>query len=144
MAVSYSITDGWLYLHDGSDGFKLYVETITMDWKFNPKISHYAGKTHLFYNLEKEWYEWKCKNIYLTSHTNFSSVMDQLKDWMADSQELTFLTQRNSGGNYIEWDGDNTSYTVAIAKDGLKGAEKISPGDGDVYVIGLLILEQVG
>lgn len=142
--VSYGIEEGWLLLHDGTNGFKLFVDVITMDQKTEPKISHYADKTHLYYELGKEWMEWKCKNIYHTSHTNLSAFLDKLKDWRASSQELTFLTQRTSGGSYTEWDGDNTSYTVCVAKDGLKGVEKISPGDGDVWIIALLILEQIG
>ena len=146
MAITYHISQGWLWLYDkdSADGFKLYFKEMEMNEKSNPTIRHYAGKSHLTYNTQKSWYEWIVKDIILTSHTDFSAFQDYTKDWMDDDYYFYMKTQRNSGGSFVEWDGDNTVYTVSIPKDGKKGIKKYSRGDDDIWLIKMLMLEQSG
>lgn len=137
------INNGWLKLTDGSDTMLLFFEECKCDWKLSPTIKHYAAKNHLVYNQQKQWYVWKVKNIHLISHSDFSTFMDTLKDWMSDPP-FTFSIIRNTGNDEIEWDGDNETYSVSIAKNGLKGAEKNAPQDGDFYKVGMVVFEQAG
>jgi hypothetical protein len=137
------INEGWLYLADATNSMLVYFEECKVDWKTNPTSRHYSGGGALRFTNKKQWWEFKVKNIWLTSHTNYSNFIDYLKDWMNTSPyTITLRVIRNTGGSYIEWDGDNTSYTVAVKKDGLRDAQKVSPHDGDIYKIGMLIFEE--
>jgi len=137
------INDGWLNLVSGSDSFLLAFKQCKADWKVEPSIKHYAGKSHMGYHMGKQYFVWKIKDIIFSSHTDLSNFMQYIDDW-ENSGPFYLRVIRNSSTNYIEFDGVNTSYTVMVAKGGIKGIEKIAPGDGDVYKIGMLVLEQAG
>lgn len=134
---------GYLELTDGTNTMLVPYEELKVDEISNPTFKHYAGKNHMFYDLRKTWLVFKVKGIHFTSHTNFSSFQDYIKDWQA-AGAFTLKVRRNSTPNYAEWDGDNTSYTVAVAKNGKKGSEHISPADGDIWKISMLVFEQAG
>jgi hypothetical protein len=139
------INEGWLVLSKGSDSMLVYFEECKVDWKTNPTSRHYSGPTHLRYTTKKQWYEFKVKNIWLTSHANFSSFIDYITDWHNNTPyTFTLKVIRNTSTDYIEWDGDNTEFVVSIKKDGLRDEEKVSPHDGSIYRIGMIIFEQCG
>ena len=116
-----------------------------MDFITNPKIEHYAGENHLVYNTKKQWFTWKCKGILFISHSDYSTFMDYIKYWMDNNYSMTMKTVRNTNlTDFVEWDGDNTSYTVSVAKDGIKEVEKKGYENVDVWEIALLCLEQSG
>lgn len=116
-----------------------------MDFITNPKIEHFAGEGHLVYNTKKQYFVWKIKGILFTSHTDYSSFMDYIKSWMDNNYSMTMKTVRNTNlTDFVEWDGDNTSYTVSVAKDGIKEVEKMGYENADIWQISLLVLEQSG
>ena len=128
------INDGYLELTDGSDTMLLFFLECVADFIFKPKIKHYSGPAHLGYSLRKQWLEWTFRNIILETHADFTLFVDTIKDWQRD--EPFTLKVKRSGGSYIEYDGDNTEYTVMVADGGLKQMEKKSPGsqDGPYYI----------
>jgi len=87
-----------------------------------------------------EYLVFEAQNIHLTSHTDFSSCIDYLKDWQA-AGTFTLKVIRDTSTNHAEWDGDNTSFTVVL-KSRIKGMEKMAPGDDDNWMINSLLFEE--
>lgn len=137
------IDKGWLNVSQGGDSMRVYFETVKVDTKNEPTISHYPFRSHLFYTTQKRWEVFKFKNVSFDNHTEFSLFIDIIWDWQAIGT-FTLKVERDDIGTGIEWDGDNQTYEVAIPKGGVRGKEKIAPDDGGPYQIGMLILEQAG
>lgn len=143
MGTILQYTNGWLYLSDGSDTMEVWFQRCFVKFNIRPlKELHETGALNLIIPGGAQWLEWTVQNILLTSHSDFSTFVDTLKDW-STSDNFTLKINRD-GSNYIEWDGDNTSFTVNL-KTGLEGMEKINPGTRDgIYRIGRLVFVQGG
>ncbi len=141
--VNYVVTNGWLWLIDATatDGLKLFFQKLTWSWKFKPKIKHFAGNSHMGYSLGKKFILIKVKDILFETETELEDTLKYIDDW-SDSAPFTCKVQKNSDGSFVELDGTNESITV-LQKD-IGNNEHISPGDQDVWKIGMLILEQAG
>lgn len=137
------ITGGYMEISDGSDTIYAMFVQLKVDIKISPTIKHYSGPTNFGYSLLKRHWVFKFTKVLLEDHTDFSNFIDYVLDWQ-DSAPFTLKVKR-ADASYIEFDGDNTSYTVMVAKDGIRDIEKLSKGDQDgPYQIGMLILEQAG
>lgn len=137
------INEGYLELTDGTDTLLLYFKQCKWDYIRNPKNKHFAGGSHLGYDLGKKWLEWTFIDIYGTSHSNMANIILYLNNWQTNDHHFTLKIKRD-GSNYIACDGTNTSFTVNMP-NGMKQMEKIAPGTQDgPYVIKMLKLEQCG
>ena len=136
------INNGWLELTNGTDTLLLYFETLKVDFAMEPTIEHIEGSNYGF-DLSLAYLVFKVKGIIILTHADLSNCIDYLKDWQ-QVNPFTLKIKRNTTPNYIEWDGDNTSFTV-LMKTGLREMEKLSMGSIDgPYRIGLVIFEQSG
>ncbi len=137
------INNGFLELSDGIDTMLLFFKVCLATFMFKPTIKHYSGDSHIGYSLSKRWLEWKIENLILENHSDFSTFVDTIKDWQA-ADPFTLKVKR-SAGSYIEFDGDNTSFTVMVQQPGLQQMEKKSPGSQDgPYYIKFIKFEQAG
>jgi hypothetical protein len=134
-------TNGWLYLSDGSDSMEVWFQRCLVKFVIRPlKVVNEVAGINITIPGGKQYLEWNFQGILLTSHEDFSTFIDTIKDW-ATSANFTLGVKRD-GSNYIEWDGDNSTYTVNMTR-GLEGMEKKSPGTQDkAYVIGRIIFRQ--
>jgi hypothetical protein len=136
------ITDGWLELDDGTDFLKVTCERISWDYVIKGKIKHYDVGINLNIPVNKQYLIFMAEGIWLNTHTKLSNFIDYLKDWqLAGSFNLRI--RRDTAVNYIECDGDNTTFVVNL-KDKMEGISKESPGDQQYYKINKLIFEQTG
>lgn len=137
------INQGFLELTDGSNTFLVYFERLYVDLVREPTIEHIEGGVNYGYDLLKQFLKFYVQNVTLTSHSDFSSFVDYITDWQ-DAGTFTLKVKRDST-HYIEWDGDNTSFTVLLAYPGFQKMEKIAPGDQDtLYQIQTMIFEEAG
>jgi hypothetical protein len=130
---------------DGVDILRLGFKECVWDFKINPKTKHYYGGYHLFYDLKKRWLEFKVSEVMLGTVAKYEDTIKYLMDFH-DNGPFTLKIQRADipSDDFLEVDGTNESYQVAIKKDGIRDVHKISKGHQDVYQIGLLLLEQAG
>ena len=137
------INNGWLELTNGTDTLLLYFESLKVDFAVDPTIEHIEGTFNYGFDLSIAYLVFKIKGIILENHADLSNCIDYLKDWQ-QAAPFTLKIRRNTTPNYIEWDGDNTSFTV-LMKTGLREMEKLSRGSIDgPYRIGLAIFESSG
>ena len=137
------IEDGYLILTDGSNILELACERISVDYLMKPEFKNYEGGTNIGWHLGKEWLEFKAEGIILNSHTKFSNCIDYIKTWTA-AGTFTLKVERDTTPNYVEWDGDNTTFTV-LPKDGLKQMEALSITQfSDIWVIGNIVFKEAG
>ena len=136
------IDDGWLYLSDGTDILKLFVETFKFKYIKKGTIKHYDGGINLYIPVHKSYLIAVAEGIWLDSVAKVENYQKYIKDWL-DSGTFTMKFQYESGGSYLELDGDNESYNVAVKND-LGEVEKVSNGDQEYFYVDKLILEQAG
>ncbi len=137
------INQGWLTVADDStptNSMKVYFERATVDFIFEPIIKHYPSNAHYGYNPSKEWLVFNIRNIILTSHSNFSSFVDYIKDWN-NASSIYIRLQYDTTPNYIEWDGDSTFFEVLLLR--LTGMHQVSSSK-ELFIIERAIFEQVG
>ncbi|MFW9872561.1 MAG: hypothetical protein ACFFG0_05610 [Candidatus Thorarchaeota archaeon] len=134
------INDGWLVITDGSDELRLMFEECKIDIMTNPTIKHYAGGSNTGYTTGKRWLEFKVRNIWLTSSSNFNNFSKYTLSFQ-DSGTFNIQIKRDSSGNYVTID-DNDDWDVMVKQNGIKDMQKISFGDQQIYQIGLLLLEE--
>ena len=137
------INQGWLWLYSGSDYLKLYFDECKVDWKLSPKISHYAGEAGMMYDIKKWYLIFKCFKVWATSAANFASINEYLRIWQAAGTFTLKIVREGVSNTGIKFDGTNETYTVAIAKDGVKDMQKISRGTQEYFNIQMLMLEEV-
>jgi len=135
------VNNGWLHLISGSDTLKLFFQKLTWDWKFQPKIKHFASNSHMSYSLGKKLIVMKVKGILFEDESDFEDTLKYIDSW-SDSGPFTVKVQKNSDGSFVELDGTNES--ILMMQKDIKNNEHVSPGDQDVWQIGMLILEQGG
>jgi len=141
--VATLINNGYLKLTNSTDILLLACEKISADFKMKPKIKHQPGGNHYGYDLGIKWLEWKAESIIFDSHTDWSTCIDTLKDWQL-AGTFTLSVIRDGSNNEMEFDGDNSTYTVLL-KNGLKQLRALSITQfSDKWVIGSIIFEQAG
>ena len=136
------INQGWLWLYSGADYLKLYFDKCEVDWKLNPKISHYSGGAGMMYDTQKWWLVFKCFDVWATSAANFASIQEYMRTWQK-AGTFTLKIVKDAANNGIKFDGTNQTYTVAIPKDGVKGMSKVSRGTQEYFNIKMMLLEEV-
>lgn len=137
------INNGWLELTNGTDTLLLYFQELKVDFPMEPTIEHIEGSFNYGFDLSLAYLVFKVKGIIILTHADLTNCIDHLKDWQ-QANPFTLKIKRNTTPDYIEWDGDNTSFTV-LMKTGLREMEKLSRGSIDgPYRIGLVIFEQAG
>ena len=136
------ISNGWLWINDGTDWLKLFCQEIKVDFKMEPTFQHVEGSFNMGFDMGKRFLVFKARNVMLETHADFSSCIDYLKDWQA-AGTFNLEVVRDTSDNKIEWDGDNTSFVVLL-KSGFRDMQKIAPEDGTVFKIGLIIFEESG
>jgi hypothetical protein len=136
------INDGWLYLSDGTDELKLFVETFKYKYIKKGRLKHYDGGVNLFIPVFKEYLIAVAQGVWLNSVVKVENYSKYLKDWL-DGGTFNLKFQYVSGGSYLKLDGDNTIFPVAVKND-LGEIEKISNGDQEFFYVDKLILEQGG
>lgn len=104
---------------------------------------HYPNQGGYTYHDGTRWLEFTIRDILMTSHSNFSSFIDYITDWLDSSSEFTLQIVRDSSLNKVEWDGDNTSFTVTIKTPGLKGMEQIAKEPKELYLIREITFEEI-
>lgn len=137
------INNGFLELTDGTDTLLLYFEELKVDFAMDPTIENIEGTTNYGFDLSIAYLVFKVKGIIILTHADLTNCIDYLKDWQ-QSAPFTLKIRRNTTPNYIEWDGDNTSFLV-LMKTGMREMEKLSRGSIDgPYRIGMIIFSQAG
>jgi hypothetical protein len=141
MTTIIQYTGGWLYLEKSGDTMEVWFQRAIVKFIIKPlKELHEVAGINLFIGGGQKYLTFTIQNIFLTSHSDFSTFVDTLKDW-AEAGTFSLKIKRDNT-NHIEWDGDNTEFTVGL-KTGLEGMEKRNPGTTDgTYVIGRLVFVQ--
>ena len=135
------IDDGWLELSDVGDSMKLMCERITWKRVISNENKHMDGDINFTIPFGQKYILVIAQGIFLDTHQKYSDFSENISIWQRNGG-FTMKISRD-GSNYIEIDGINTSYPVALA-DGFDKAEKISNGNQQIYYISKMILEQSG
>lgn len=137
------INQGWLDITSGATHLHVYFQDCVVDLVTEPlKLIHEVGRINLGIGGGKEYLVFNVARVFLTSHADFVSFVHTLKDWQR-SGSFT-LGVRRDASNQIQFDGENSTYTVML-KNKIAGISKINPGATDgVYVVNNLIFEQAG
>lgn len=134
---------GWLHVSRGSDD--MYILFVKAEWSYvrNPKVKHYEGLDGgLRYDLQKKWLEIIIKQIFLPSYTSYKEFAQYMNEWQ-DSGDISVEIYKDTSKNPIEMkgDGNGTEFSM-VMPEGIKGAMKLSPEDGTVYMIKQLRLTE--
>lgn len=139
-----TVHNGWLWINDGSDHLKVYFQVCKGKVIDEPlMLEHYEGGFNFGIGGGKKYLVLLVQNILIPSHADYEIFMANLLSWQEDDDGFTVEVIRDSSNNKIAWDGTNTAYTMMLKSD-VDAIEKKAPGDGDVYVIGKLLLEESG
>ena len=111
----------------------------SVDIKETPSIDHYPGDTHLGYNLSEIQRIITLKGVIFKTTADIELAIANFKTLNA-SGAWNFRMKIISGGTYFKFDGTNTTITVFFKQ--LKGIQKLAKGDGTVYKIAQIQLEE--
>jgi len=137
------INDGWLYLSNGVDELKLFVETFRYEYIVKGKTSHYTGGYNLYIPVVKEYLMAQAEGIWLNSLAKVENYSKYLKTWIkAGTFNLKF--QYESGGSYLELDGDNETFPVTVKNGKTGNIEKRANGDQTFFRVDKVMFEGAG
>jgi len=140
------ISGGYLWITDGTDYLKIKVKDIYYWLNIDPTFKHYGGGGHMFYDLEKRFWNVLAEGIFLESHQDWYDFQHYLIDWH-DAGGFTVSIYRDTGGtnvvHFYNAGADASSLTMAIAKNGLKRGGKVE-GETQYWKIDGVLLEQCG
>ena len=111
----------------------------SVDIKETPSIDHYPGDTHLGYNLSEITRIITLKGVIFKTTADVELAIANFKAFNG-AAAWKFKMKIISGGTYFKFDGTNTTIEVFFKQ--IKGITKLAKGDGTVYKIGQIQLEE--
>ena len=111
----------------------------TVDIKESPNIDHYPGDTHLGYNLSEITRIITLKGVIFKTTADIELAIANFKTMNA-AGTFNFKMKIISTGAYFKFDGTNDEIEVFFKQ--LKGITKLAKGDGTVYKIAQIQLEE--
>lgn len=137
-----ALDEGWVYLEDlsnSSNNMKVLCEDWDYDEKCNPEIEDLPGDSRYGINLEVYSRIYKIKGVYFTSHTDWNTFKENLKDW--NSAGIKLKIQRTTGGSYATLDSDgNTDVSVFYVTG--RGFKKTYKGNATFYRVSQVLFRQ--